>query len=230
LEKLRVALGKELSKIGDGLADLFVGLRKSAQEIFLEHGHLKNFLPETENPLEWWNTFAFYMESLPAQGAKDIADAIRRFKDASLSYEQLLEPRIMLHGCLNSLDRGLKEGKHYDHQPNDTPEIIHPKLFNAVGEALQKICALLEKPGQDGTPSILVEPSASLFSAIEKFYLVGFFDEPSKKTWERFYTNYCDEIWASNGTVPPKLVKEWNTEVNSLLNLCKSTSADKSST
>jgi hypothetical protein len=229
MERLRVALGKEIGKIGADLAKQFDDLRQEVKTFLLEEGQLKYFLPsEQEGESLWWETLAQKMESLPSesqsQTVKDIAVAIRRFKDATLSYEQLLEPRIMLYGCLDCLDRNTDRGKPYDHVPNDTPATMREKLLTAIRESLQKTCSILEENEiKDGIPRcILVEPSAALHSTLEKFYLTTFVDKLSEKYWRRFYVNYRDEIWGTDKPgVPQGLVREWNNHVTDLLEACK---------
>lgn len=227
MEKLRVALGKEIGKIGADLAKQFDVLRQEVKTFLLEEGQLKDFLPpEQKEESQWWETLAQKMESQlsVSQTAKDIAAAIRCFKDATLSYEQLLEPRIMLYGCLDYLDRNTDRGKPYDHLPSDTPVSMREKLLTAIRESLQKTCSIFEENEiKDGVPRcILVEPSAALHSTLEKFYLTTFVDKLSEKYWKRFYGNYCDDIWGTDKPgVPQSIVREWDNNVNGLLEACK---------
>lgn len=243
LNRLRVALGKEIGKTGTSLAFLFDDLRNEVREIFVNAGLLGNILPAqaSNSDVEWLTELATRMRAVPTPQKdilEDIAQGIETFQKATLSYEQLLEPRITQYRCLDCLNPNKPEGhealSQFDSDlaveenveaTNDADRYVgaghvRKALTGLIQHALEKVCKRLnEKINVDGVPScILIEPSAALYSAIEKFYLVTFADEDSKEKWEDFYTCYRDEIWSDDRQrIPLSIIRQWTVNVDKLI-------------
>lgn len=227
--KTLVQVSKQLGKIGENLAELFDELRRDACKCFCEVGRLANVITMEGDALDvtsneglqnWWGMLADEIAKLPdvvdGEVRNDFIDAIRRFQKATLSYEQLLEPRIIMYGCLNSFYPDKDEARVYDINSGEfEPELMRQKLMSAVANVLEKVCNLIkEEQEKDGVKrGVLIEPSAALFSTIEKFYLTMFCDEPSMYKWEEFYTGSLrDAIFGTDGKkgVPLSEVQQYN--------------------
>ena len=77
---------------------------------------MDTILPEVASltGVEWLEELANKLLEVPTAKREvvlDIVHGIEAFKNATLSYEQLLEPRITQYGCLNLLNPNKDEGK-----------------------------------------------------------------------------------------------------------------------
>lgn len=245
MDRIRVALGKEIGEMtGANLVSLFENLRKEVREVFLEQGQLRSILPDSDSSSDaagdWLDVLADRIMQVPTpkkEILEDIAKEIKMFQKATLSYEQLLEPRIIQYGCLDILNpngegkslldlfepkKAKEENKEAENEAERFPGAFYAQdtLRSQIQEALEKACKRINELYEvDGVPHcILIEPSASLYSAIEKFYLILFADKGSCRKWEEFYVNYKDEIWSNDSKrIPQSLVRQWNVCVNALL-------------
>ena len=242
MDRLRVALGKEISRTGTDLAELFDKLRAEVRAIFYEEGRLAAILPEiaSQTDVEWLIELSNKFLDVPTakpEVIQDIVRGIEAFKKATLTYEQLLEPRITQYGCLDLLNPN-KEGKEVvdlfdpkkakeENKDGSTDEERYIGAFYAqdmlrgqIQQVLEKVCKRLNESIEiDGVPCcILVEPSAALFSTIEKLYLVLFSDKNSSRRWEEFYVEYRDDIWSGDRKrIPLSVLRQWNASVDNLL-------------
>lgn len=246
MDRIRVALGKEIGKTGTNLASLFDELRREVRDIFLEKGQLQSILPVADSTSasvsgeDWLQTLANQIRQVPTpkkEVIEDIALAIETFQKATLSYEQLLEPRIIQYGCLDILNpngdgknlinlfdpkKAKEENRESEKEEERYPGARYAQetLQSQIQESLEKVCKRLNELYEvDGVPRcILVEPSAALYSVIEKFYLILFADKSSCRRWEEFYVNYKDEIWVSDTQrIPQSVVRQWNGCVSALI-------------
>lgn len=253
MDRLRVALGKEIGKTGPELAELFDKLREQVREAFYSEGKLDTILPEVASltGVEWLEELANKLLEVPTAKREvvlDIVHGIEAFKNATLSYEQLLEPRITQYGCLNLLNPNKDEGKGLinlfdpilakkENKDGQTDEERYPgaiytqeTLHGAIQEVLEKVCKRLnESIDIDGIPCcILVEPSAALYSTIEKLYLILFSDKNSNRRWEEFYVEYRDEIWSGDQKrIPLSVLREWNIKVDTLIHALNNNSTQQ---
>jgi GTPase Era involved in 16S rRNA processing len=168
---------------------------------------------ETENM--WWDSLAEQFETLGAtdrerDNALRIAEAIRQFNTATLSFRSFLLPRVL--PCFNTLNADRQEHRPYTFDNNkDIPELIaqiQKAAEHGIGKAIQILrdCA--------------TEPSIALFATLDDLHdavvHTGSADT-ARDLWSYFYADHRSEIWQEQfqqKEADSKFRKDWQDTLN----------------
>jgi len=192
---VRRAVLKYFDNIDKCLHKLFDDLRNEAKKCLEaeDGGKMKNIQFEQVGNQTWWTSFAKEIKLLgitdrEKENAKRIADAVKQFDGAMLSFRSFLLPRVLPR--FNVLIPEQQEHQPYLFTINaDVPELvarIQKAAENAISEALQILrdCAK--------------EPSSALFATLDDLHdaliHTGSADA-TRDLWSYFYADHRGEVW-----------------------------------
>ena len=215
----RLVIG-EFDRMDKGFTELFDRLRDEAKECFTaeDGGKLGNviFSSDESTAKTWWALLADEINLLGETEAsksiaRNIAGALRKFDEATLSFRGFLLPRVL--PCLDTLDTNSEKHDPFRYKGGKLDEIID-KIDAAAQEGVRGACGAIRRFAK--------EPSMSLFATIEEMRdaVMRTGDAvAAAQIWSNFYAEHRAEIWSDvfqRKEADVKFRKEWHDAVEKL--------------
>ena len=224
-QAIRRLILKQFERIDDNIKSLFDGLRNEAEQCFTSEagGKFANVTfdneilenntqgPSTVAGKTWWVSLADEIMLLgDTDKAKDtarrIADSLRQFNSAALTFREFILPRIL--PCFDVLDTS-----------SDAHIPFRPQSFEGAKEGLIECLDAAAKNGTDNAielvKSFAKEPSMALFAAIEDVrdaVLRTNDEKSSERIWSNFAADHRSEVFPETfqrKEADAKFRKEW---------------------
>ncbi|MDR3233222.1 MAG: ATP-binding protein [Planctomycetaceae bacterium] len=218
-QDVRRSVLKHFDSLDEALHKIFDDLRVEAKECFTaeDGGKMTSIVLTQEDATKktWWDSLAEQFETLGAtdreqENARRIAEAIRQFDTATLSFRGSLLPRVL--PCFNTLNADREEHRPFAFDNNkDFPELIE-RIQKAAEHGIGKAIRILR--------DCATEPSIALFATLDDLHdamvHTGTADV-ARDLWSYFYADHRSEIWQEQfqqKEADSKFRKDWQDTID----------------